>query len=123
MTGAVLRQAEGMEVPARLRVGEGPIRPLDGPSGIDWAFAAALQQRVSAVTVTSDALFAAPGTLGRRHRMPTIFTYCEFVAASGLAGYSGSRADTAHISGVYAGRILQGESQQIYRYSTRPRFS
>jgi putative ABC transport system substrate-binding protein len=40
--------------------------------------------------------------------MPTIFTYREFVAAGGLAGYSGSLTDAAHISGVYAGRILKG---------------
>src|SRR5215510_13068260 len=81
--------------------------------GIDQAFAAALQRRVSAVIVTADALFAdhiaALGTLSVRHRMPTIFTYREFVAAGGLAGYSGSLTDAAHISGVYAGRILKGE--------------
>jgi hypothetical protein len=65
--------------------------------GFDQAFTPALRRRVSAVIVTSDALFAALGTLGLRHRMPTIFTYRAFVAAGGLAGYSGSLTDTAHI--------------------------
>jgi ABC-type uncharacterized transport system substrate-binding protein len=67
------------------------------------------QRRVSAVTVTSDALFAALGTLGLRHRMPTIFTFREFVAAGGLTGYSRSLTDTTHISGAYADPILKGE--------------
>src|SRR5262249_34909489 len=39
LAGAVLRQSQGMEVPGRLSAGDGLVRPLDGPSGIDWALA------------------------------------------------------------------------------------
>ena len=48
-------------------------------------------------------------TLALRHRIPTIFYTREFVAAGGLASYSGSVTESHRLSGRYAGRILKGE--------------
>jgi putative ABC transport system substrate-binding protein len=45
-----------------------------------------------------------------RHRVPAIFAYHEFVAAGGLMSYGGSLTDQYRLLGVYAGRILRGES-------------
>jgi putative ABC transport system substrate-binding protein len=47
--------------------------------------------------------------LGLRYRVPTIFENREFVAAGGLASYSGSLAESYRLAGVYAGRVLKGE--------------
>jgi ABC-type uncharacterized transport system substrate-binding protein len=49
------------------------------------------------------------GELAFRHRVPAIFETQEFVAAGGLASYSGSRGDALRLAGVYVGRILKGE--------------
>jgi putative ABC transport system substrate-binding protein len=53
-----------------------------------------------------------PGLLGQvaaRHSLPTVFETREFVAAGGLASYTGDRADAFYRVGVYVGRILKGE--------------
>jgi putative ABC transport system substrate-binding protein len=53
-----------------------------------------------------------PGLLGQvaaRHSLPTIFETREFVAAGGLASYTGDRKDAFQRVGVYIGRILKGE--------------
>jgi putative ABC transport system substrate-binding protein len=44
-----------------------------------------------------------------RHAVPTVFESREFVAAGGLASYSGSLADSYRMTGMYAGRVLKGE--------------
>ena len=41
--------------------------------------------------------------------MPAIFEFRQFVAAGGLASYSGSITDSYRLAGVYTGRILKGE--------------
>jgi putative tryptophan/tyrosine transport system substrate-binding protein len=53
-----------------------------------------------------------PGLLGQvaaRHSLPAIFETREFVAAGGLASYTGDRKDAFQRVGVYIGRILKGE--------------
>jgi putative ABC transport system substrate-binding protein len=44
-----------------------------------------------------------------RHNLPAIFHGREFAAAGGLLSYGGSVADSYHLAGIYAGRILTGE--------------
>ena len=50
------------------------------------------------------------GQLAARHSVSTIFETREFIAAGGLASYTGDRADAFQRVGVYVGRILKGES-------------
>jgi putative ABC transport system substrate-binding protein len=45
----------------------------------------------------------------RRHALPAIFPFREFVAAGGLASYGTHLADTYRLAGVYTGRVLKGE--------------
>jgi putative ABC transport system substrate-binding protein len=45
-----------------------------------------------------------------RQRVPAVFAYREFAAAGGLMSYGGSLTDQYRLLGVYAGRILKGES-------------
>jgi putative ABC transport system substrate-binding protein len=44
-----------------------------------------------------------------RHAMPAIFAQREFAVAGGLISYGASLADAYRQTGVYAGRILNGE--------------
>jgi len=45
-----------------------------------------------------------------RHTIPTIYAFREFPAAGGLISYGSRLADTYRQVGIYAGRILKGES-------------
>ena len=49
------------------------------------------------------------GQLAVRHSLPTIHESREFVAAGGLASYTGDRAEAFRLVGLYVGRILKGE--------------
>ena len=44
-----------------------------------------------------------------RHVTPAIFSYREFVASGGLLSYGGSSTDQFRQTGVYVGRILNGD--------------
>ena len=50
------------------------------------------------------------GALALRHKVPAIFAIREFVEAGGLIGYSGNFFEAYREAGVYAARILKGES-------------
>jgi putative ABC transport system substrate-binding protein len=57
------------------------------------------------ITSRSDQLVA----LAARYRMPAIYQTRDAVDAGGLMSYGGDGAESTHIAGVYAGRILKGE--------------
>ena len=63
--------------------------------------------------IGSDAFFTSRleqlAALALRHAVPTIYEYREFVVAGGLASYSGGIAEAYRLTGVYAGRILDGK--------------
>jgi putative ABC transport system substrate-binding protein len=79
---------------------------------IDAAFAALIEQRVDAVLVQAEPLFANRRdqivALASRHAVPAIYPFREFVAAGGLISYGSVLADSYRQVGVYAGRILKG---------------
>jgi len=79
----------------------------------DAAFAKLIQLRAGGLVIQSHPFFTARSeqlaALAIRHAVPTVYAYREFVAAGGLASYSGSVTDAYRLAGVYAGRILRGE--------------
>ena len=102
----------------------GRLQPAAGVLGIklhrlhassDFAavFATLLQMRADALLISSDSLFTSRAeelaALALRHRVPAIYQYPEFTAASGLMSYGGSIWDSYYRAGVYVGRILKGE--------------
>jgi putative ABC transport system substrate-binding protein len=47
--------------------------------------------------------------LASRYAIPAVFSYREFAAAGGLMSYGGSFTEAYYLTGVYTGRILNGE--------------
>jgi putative tryptophan/tyrosine transport system substrate-binding protein len=80
---------------------------------IEMAFDRLSLMRVEALLIGADPLFnglSEPlATQARRHRLPAIYQFREFVAAGGLISYGGSITDAYRQAGVYVGRILKGD--------------
>jgi putative tryptophan/tyrosine transport system substrate-binding protein len=80
---------------------------------IDLAFETAAKERMGAVVVSSDPLFVTQEeqivALAARTTMPAIHAFPEFVAAGGLMSYGPQLTDAYRLTGIYAGRILNGE--------------
>jgi putative ABC transport system substrate-binding protein len=80
----------------------------------DRVFADLVQLGAGGLVINPDAFFSARSehlaTLALRHAVPAIFENREFVVAGGLASYGASLSDAYHLAGVYAARILKGES-------------
>jgi putative ABC transport system substrate-binding protein len=88
--------------------------PASTEAEIDTAIATLGQQPANALVVGADTFFTGRseqlGALMLRHAVPAIFQYFEFAAAGGLMSYGGSLTDAHRLLGVYAGRILKGET-------------
>ena len=82
-------------------------------SDFEPAFATLLQQQAAALYVTANNLFQNRHqqivALAARHRVPTLYTIHEAVAAGGLMSYGSPRAEIYRLLGTYTGRILKGE--------------
>jgi putative ABC transport system substrate-binding protein len=82
------------------------------PAEIDEAFAAFARERVEAVFIAADPLFASRGvqfaTLAVRDRLPSSFNLREMVQAGMLMSYGASIDDMYGQVGVYTGKILKG---------------
>src|SRR5580704_17960097 len=91
------------------------LQVLNARSGSEFEsiFAAAEQQRIEAMVVTSDTMFSnESATLGRvsaRHTVPTMGAYRDFARAGGLMSYGSELADAYRRVGLCAARILNGE--------------
>ena len=84
------------------------------PQAIDLAFATLVAQRAGALLVGGDPFLVGRSqqiaTLATRHAIPAIYDFRESVLAGGLMSYGVNLANNYRQLGVYAGRILKGES-------------
>jgi putative tryptophan/tyrosine transport system substrate-binding protein len=80
---------------------------------IDAAFAALAQQRAGGLVIAADTFFNARSgqlaALALRYALPTIYQFRDFAAAGGLMSYGSNPAEPFYLSGVYIGRVLNGE--------------
>ena len=80
----------------------------------DAVFANLIQLRVGGLVIASEPLFRGRikqlGELTVRHAVPAIFGGHEFAAAGGLLSYAADTREMYRLAGIYAGRILKGES-------------
>jgi len=82
-------------------------------SSIDTAFASLIEQRIPAISVSSDPFFFTRCdqivSLATRYGLPAIHAFHECATAGGLMSYAPSFAEAARLVGAYAVRILKGE--------------
>jgi putative ABC transport system substrate-binding protein len=83
-------------------------------SELDSGFAAIAAQRPDALIVVAAPFFTARRDkivqLAAQHSLPAMYDVREFPAAGGLMSYGTSLTDALRQAGVYAGRILKGET-------------
>jgi putative ABC transport system substrate-binding protein len=81
---------------------------------IDSAFATLVKKHMDALLISTDALFVTRRvqlvTLAARHALPAMYFRREFTEAGGLMSYGSNLADQFRLNGIYAGRILKGET-------------
>jgi ABC-type uncharacterized transport system substrate-binding protein len=84
------------------------------PADLDQVFTTLEKQRVGALAVMGDPFFDAHRDrlieLSAQHRMPGCYPWREYVLAGGLMSYGTNLADSYRQAGIYAGRLLRGES-------------
>jgi len=80
----------------------------------DAAFQPLVRERVDALLVTTDPIFESQRdrivALAAYHAIPTIYALREYALAGGLMTYGASITDVYRQAGVYAGRILNGQT-------------
>ena len=110
LAGSTLRASQEA---ARARGLDLHVLNASSESDFEGVFANLVQLRAGGLVIGSDAFFTSRSeqlaALAARHAVPTVYENRRFVAAGGLAAYSGDIADAYRLAGVYAGRILKGE--------------
>ena len=80
---------------------------------IDSVFVTLADRRIGALLIGADALFNNHRRqiveLAARHAIVVVYPWSEFVALGGLASYAPNLWDAYRLSGLYVGRILNGE--------------
>src|SRR5215469_13397405 len=80
---------------------------------IELAFETAAKERMGAVIASSDPVFLTQRdqivALATRTAMPVIHAFREYAFAGGLMSYGPQLTDAFRLTGIYAGRILNGE--------------
>jgi putative tryptophan/tyrosine transport system substrate-binding protein len=89
------------------------ILKASSPGEIELAFDTAAKEGSGAVIASSDPLFVAQRdqivALAARTAIPAIHVFREFALAGGLMSYGTQLADAYRLTGIYVGRILNGE--------------
>ena len=82
-------------------------------SDLDTVFATLSRLQAGALVIGSDPFFNSRpqqlAALAARHAVPTIYPFRDYVVAGGLMSYGNSLADSYHLLGTYASRILKGD--------------
>jgi putative ABC transport system substrate-binding protein len=82
-------------------------------SEIEAAFVTLNGMHAGGLVIGSDSFFnsrsAQLATLALQHSIPAVYQYRDFTAAGGFISYGGSLTDTFQLTGMYAGRVLNGE--------------
>jgi putative tryptophan/tyrosine transport system substrate-binding protein len=106
-------QARTMQAAARALGLEVRMVPASTVQDFDSAFAGLARLDVDGIVIATGQPLVSRGRqlgiLAARYAVPAIHESREFVAAGGLASYSGSREDAYRLAGAYVGRILRGE--------------
>jgi len=83
-----------------------------GPEDFDRAFSDMTRARASALTVLSTPMFASERRrlvdLAAKNRLPTVFSFREYVDAGGLMSYGPNVADMFRRAATYVDKILKG---------------
>jgi putative ABC transport system substrate-binding protein len=84
------------------------------PREIDSAFAVVRQKQIDGLLINPDPLLdnrrVQLVTLAAHQRLPTIYSFREYVEVGGLMSYGSSATDRDRQVGLYAGRVLKGEA-------------
>ena len=84
-------------------------------SKIDAAFEILIREQAGALMTNSESLFMVQSNhlaaLTARHRVPALYAYRENAIAGGLMSYGANFLTAARELGLYAGRVLKGESR------------
>ena len=84
------------------------------PQAIDLAFATLVERQAGALLVGGDPFLVGRSqqivAMATRHAIPTIYDFRESVLAGGLMSYGSNLPNNYRQLGLYAGRILKGES-------------
>jgi putative ABC transport system substrate-binding protein len=85
-----------------------------GDAELEPALAASVRDGAQALLVGADPLFSSRIepliALARRHRLPAMYEWRDFVEAGGLMSYGPVLADAYRQAGAYVGQILRGAS-------------
>jgi len=83
-----------------------------GPADIDRAFSDMTRARAGALTVWSTPMFGSERRrlldLAAKNRLPTVYSFREFVDAGGLMAYGPNLADLLRRAATYVDKILKG---------------
>ncbi len=78
------------------------------------AFAAMLRLNVEGLIMAPEVIFTSRidrlAALTTQHKLPAIYYFREFAAAGGLMSYGNNLSESYRLAGVFAGRVLKGES-------------
>ena len=78
----------------------------------DGAFGSLVQLKADAAVLQADPVFlgerAQIASIASRHRMPSIYSVRDYIAAGGLMSYGDDRFESERQTGIYVSRILKG---------------